>query len=207
MTSRVRSKLITRKQAEQEETATLPNVSCFFTKETWQFRNISSILFTRLKTNSSKFIIRFSIPYSIEIGHAAPEYLTISTQEIAAFTKLNVRTIESVFRILSQAGAIQFVPSVSATAYVASKVDVETYKRAIERTSSHDTKSILESLLRLHGTSDVLGCEADHTQRISAQIRPQRFEREPNAFNSPTIWTFRIQAALRRHKLQNAHRT
>ncbi len=98
-------------------------------------------------------------PFSIEIGHAAPEYLTISTQEIAAFTKLNVRTIESVFRILSQAGAIQFVPSVSATAYVASKVDVETYKRAIERTSSHDTKSILESLLRLHGTTMFSGAK------------------------------------------------
>ncbi len=90
---------------------------------------------------------------SIAIDRTEPEYLTISTQKISALTKINARTIESVFRILSQVDSIQFVPSVSATAYVMSKVDMETYKRAMERTSSHDTKSILESLLRLHGTA------------------------------------------------------
>ncbi|MFZ1082063.1 MAG: RecQ family ATP-dependent DNA helicase, partial [Candidatus Kryptoniota bacterium] len=89
---------------------------------------------------------------SIAVGSAAPEYLTISTQKISALTKISARTVESVFRILSQAGSIQFVPSVSATAYVRARVDMGTYKRAMERTSSHDTKSILESLLRLHGT-------------------------------------------------------
>lgn len=90
---------------------------------------------------------------SIPAGNAAQEYLTVSTQKITELTNLNARTIDSVFRILSQAGTIQFIPSVSATAYVYSKVNTEAYKRAIERTASHDTKSILETLLRLHGTA------------------------------------------------------
>ncbi len=90
---------------------------------------------------------------SIPVGQTAPEYLTVSTQKIAELIKLNTRTVDSVFRILSQNGFIQFIPSISANAYVQSKVDIESFKRAIQRTSSHDTKSILETLLRLYGTA------------------------------------------------------
>jgi len=90
--------------------------------------------------------------FSVPVGQIAEDYLTVSPHRIGELTKLNSRTVESVFRILAQNKLIQFIPSVSATAYVRSKVDIDSYKRAIDRTSSHDTKAVLEVLLRLYGT-------------------------------------------------------
>ncbi len=109
-----------------------------------------------LYPNQDEFVKAYNSIFdslSIEVGGSIPEYSTISTQKIASLTKLNTRTVESVLRILSQAGSIQFIPSISAASYVRSRVDAESYKHAMERTSSQDTKAILDSLLRIHGTA------------------------------------------------------
>lgn len=90
---------------------------------------------------------------AIAVGSIPEEYLTISTQEISLLTKLNPRIIDSVFRILSQRELIQLMPNISASAYVRSRVDMASYRRAIEKTSSNDSKAVLESILRLHGNA------------------------------------------------------
>lgn len=90
---------------------------------------------------------------SVAVGGMAEDYLTVSIQEISGTTKLNSRTVDSVFRILSRNGLIQLMPSISASAFVRSKVDMGTFRRAIEKTASHDSKAVLESLLRLFGNA------------------------------------------------------
>ncbi len=90
---------------------------------------------------------------SIPVGTTAKEYQSVSSQKIVELTKLDARTVDSVFRILSQNGIIQLIPSISAKAYVRSTVDVVAYRRAMDRTSSNDTRSVLDTLLRLYGTS------------------------------------------------------
>ncbi len=90
---------------------------------------------------------------SVAVGALRDDYLTISPQDVAGKAKLNSRTVDSVLRILSSKGLIQLMPSISASARVQSKVDMPSYRRAIERTSSHDSKAVLESLLRLHGNA------------------------------------------------------
>ncbi|MCL5268091.1 MAG: RecQ family ATP-dependent DNA helicase [Bacteroidetes bacterium] len=90
---------------------------------------------------------------SIPVGETAQEYQTVSSQKIVGLTKLDTRTIDSVFRILSQDNMIQLIPNVSAKAYIRSTVDMATYRRALDRTSSNDTRSLLDTLLRLYGTS------------------------------------------------------
>ncbi len=108
---------------------------------------------------------------SVAVGTTSDNYLTISTQQVADLTKVNARTVDSVLRILSQKGYIQMMPSISANAYVRAKVDMESYRRAIEKTGSHDSRSVLETLLRLYGSAifseekpvriDELGRKAD----------------------------------------------
>ncbi len=90
---------------------------------------------------------------SIPVDAAPQEYQTISLQKVAELAGLDTRTIDSVFRILSQNGMIQLMPSVSANAYVGSKLDIQSYRRAMDRTASNDTRSVLDTLLRLYGTS------------------------------------------------------
>ncbi len=90
---------------------------------------------------------------SVAVGSIRDEYLTISTRQISELTNLNARTVDSVFRILSQRGLIQLMPSISANAYVRAKVDMGAYKRAIEKTASHDSKAVLDTLLRLYGSA------------------------------------------------------
>lgn len=90
---------------------------------------------------------------SIAIGAMPEDYLTISTQEVSGLTKLSPRTADSVLRMLSQTGLIQLMPSISASAHVRSKVDMASYRRAIEKTSSHDSRAVLEAILRIHGNA------------------------------------------------------
>lgn len=90
---------------------------------------------------------------SVAVGTSRDDYLTMSPQDVAERTKLNTRTVDSVLRILSGNSLIQLMPSISASAQVRSKVDMSAYRRAIEKTSSHDSKAVLESLLRLHGNA------------------------------------------------------
>lgn len=90
---------------------------------------------------------------SIAVGVMPDDYLTVSTQEIARLTKLNTRTIDSVLRTLAQKSLIQLMPSISASAYVRAKVDMGAYRRAIEKTASHDSKAVLEAVLRIHGNA------------------------------------------------------
>ncbi len=89
----------------------------------------------------------------VGVGNLRDDHITISPQQIAESTKLNTRTVDSVFRILSQKGLIQLMPNISANAYVRSKVEMTSYRQAIEKTSSHDSKSVLEALLRLYGNA------------------------------------------------------
>ncbi len=104
---------------------------------------------------------------SIQVGDRAEDYLTTSVPEIANRTGLAARKIESVINILSQANAIQLLPNVSGTAYINSRVDMDSFKRAIERTSSHDTKLVLESILRLFGSSVFLSPQAVSLEELS----------------------------------------
>ncbi len=90
---------------------------------------------------------------SVQVGILRDDYLTTSARRIAELTSLNVRTIDSVLRILSQRELIQLLPSISANAYVRSKVDIDSYRRAIEKTASNDSRSVLETLLRIHGNA------------------------------------------------------
>ncbi len=90
---------------------------------------------------------------SIPAGHISQDYLSISSRKVAEMTKLNARTVGSVLRIMEQHGLIRQMPSISANAYVKSTVDPESYSRALQRTSSRDSKAVLETLLRLHGTT------------------------------------------------------
>jgi len=90
---------------------------------------------------------------SIPVGGKSEGYMTVSPQAVSSLSGLNVRTIDSVLRVMSQSNLIQPVPSISASAQVRSRVDATAYRRALERTSSHDTRSILDTLLRLYGTS------------------------------------------------------
>ncbi len=94
---------------------------------------------------------------SIAVGSMPEEYLTVSTREISGLTKLNTRTVDSILRILSQGGLIQLMPSISASAQVRSKVDMGSYRRAIEKTSSHDSRAVLEAILRIHGNAAFSG--------------------------------------------------
>jgi ATP-dependent DNA helicase RecQ len=90
---------------------------------------------------------------SITVGGILEEIIAVSPQHIATLAKLDARTVESVLRILAQANLIRFTPSSSATAHVKAKVNPESYKYAMQRTASHDTRVVLESLLRLYGTA------------------------------------------------------
>ncbi len=90
---------------------------------------------------------------SVAIGSMPEEYLTVSTREVSGLTKLNARTVDSVLRILSQSGLIQLMPSISASAHVRATVDMGSYRRAIEKTSSHDSRAVLDAILRIHGNA------------------------------------------------------
>ncbi len=104
---------------------------------------------------------------SMSVGFRAEEYQTVSLQGISELTKLDVRTIDSVLRIMSQNGMITLVPSVSGRASLRSVVDVQTYRRALEKTSSHDTKGVLDALLRLYGTSIFGGAQPVTVEEIA----------------------------------------
>lgn len=90
---------------------------------------------------------------SIAVGSIREDYITISPQEVAGRTKLSSRTVDSVLRILSTNGLVRLMPSISASAQVRSIVDMPAYRHAIEKTASRDSRSVLEALLRLHGTA------------------------------------------------------
>ncbi len=90
---------------------------------------------------------------SVGVSSTREDFLTVSTQKLAEVTGANGRTIDAVFRILSQSGLLQIMPSISATAYVSSKMDMTSYRRAVEKTSSHDSRAVLEALLRMHGSA------------------------------------------------------
>lgn len=104
---------------------------------------------------------------SIQINDKSENYLTISASDVADRTKLSSRKIESVINILAQSNAIQLVPSVSASAYIRSKVDMDSMKRAIDRTSSHDTRLVLETILRLFGSSVFLEAQSVSLEELS----------------------------------------
>jgi ATP-dependent DNA helicase RecQ len=90
---------------------------------------------------------------SVQTGDRSEDYLTVDVSKIADHAKLSNRKIESTINILTKSNLIQIVPDVSAAAYIRSKVDMASYRSAIDRTSSHDTRAVLESILRLFGNS------------------------------------------------------
>jgi len=104
---------------------------------------------------------------SIQVGDKPENYLTIDASKIADRTELNTRKIESVINILSQSNLIQLVPSISAAAYIRSEVDMNSFRGAINRTSSHDTRLVLEAILRLFGNSVFLEPQAVSLEELS----------------------------------------
>jgi ATP-dependent DNA helicase RecQ len=104
---------------------------------------------------------------SIHLGEKPEDYLTVDVSKIAGLTKLSSRKINSIINILAQSGLIQLVPSVSATAYVRSKVGMDSFKDALAKTSSQDTKLVLDTLLRLYGSSVFLGRQAVTLEELS----------------------------------------
>ncbi len=90
---------------------------------------------------------------NVAVGAMPDEYLTISSHDVSGATRLNARTVDSVLRILSTNRLIQLMPSISANAYVRAVVDMDSYRRAIEKTASHDSKAVLEAILRIHGNA------------------------------------------------------
>lgn len=104
---------------------------------------------------------------SIQVDDKSADHLTISSADVADRTRLSSRKIESVINILAQSNAIQLVPSVSAAAYIRSKVDMDSMKRAIDRTSSHDTRLVLETILRLFGSSVFLEAQSVSLEELS----------------------------------------
>ncbi len=116
---------------------------------------------------------------SVGVGSMQEDYLTISPKEIAEKTRLNSRTVDSVLRILSSNGLIQEMPSISASAQVRSVVEMTAYRRAIVRTASHDSRSVLEALLRLHGNALFFGPVSVRIDELGrkAQIGPSNVSR------------------------------
>lgn len=104
---------------------------------------------------------------SVQVGDKSESYLTIDLSKISDQTKLSNRKVESVINVLAQVNCIQIVPSVSATAYIRSKVDMSSFKSAIDRTSSHDTRIVLESILRLFGNSVFLEAQPTSLEELS----------------------------------------
>ncbi len=91
--------------------------------------------------------------FAVSVGSRIHEYLSISPQKVGAATKLNARIIDSTLKIMAHEGLIDLVPSISSDAYIKSTISPESYRRAIERTSSHDSRVVLEAIMRLHGTA------------------------------------------------------
>jgi len=104
---------------------------------------------------------------SIQVGDKSENYLTVDVLKIASREKLSARKIESIINILSQSKLIQLVPSVSAATYVRSKVDMDSFRGAIDRTSSHDTRLVLEAILRIFGNSVFLESQAVSLEELS----------------------------------------
>ncbi len=104
---------------------------------------------------------------SIHVGDKSEGYLTIDLSGISGQNKMSGRKVGSVINILAQANLIQIAPSVSATAYIRSKVDMISYRSAIDRTSSIDTRLILESILRLFGNSVFTESQATSLEELS----------------------------------------
>ena len=90
---------------------------------------------------------------SVAVHSRAEDFVTVSTQKLAESTGLNARIVDAVIRILTQNRWIQIVPGVSANSFVQSKLDAASYKRALERTASSDTRAVLEGLLRTYGNA------------------------------------------------------
>ncbi|HUI29560.1 MAG TPA: RecQ family ATP-dependent DNA helicase [Candidatus Acidoferrales bacterium] len=105
--------------------------------------------------------------FSIHVGDRSETNLTVDASEIAGRTRLNSRKIESVVNILARSNVIQLAPNASAAAHIRSKVDMDSFKRAIDRTSSHDTRLILETILRLFGSSVFLEPQTASLEELS----------------------------------------
>ncbi len=104
---------------------------------------------------------------SIQVGEKSEEYQTVEVSETSVRTKISTGKIGSVINLLAQKKVILLVPSVSASAHIRSKVDVDSYKSAIDRTSSRDTRLVLETLLRLLGTEIFNGPQVFTLEELS----------------------------------------
>ncbi|MGC8652910.1 MAG: RecQ family ATP-dependent DNA helicase [Candidatus Kryptoniota bacterium] len=91
--------------------------------------------------------------FQVPVGTRLNEYITISTAEIGKKLNLNSRTVDSVLRIMSQHNLIKIMPGNTGLGTVRSILDVSSVRRVIDRTSSIETKAVLDSLLRIYGSS------------------------------------------------------
>lgn len=104
---------------------------------------------------------------SVAVGRLPDDYLTVSPGSISETTHLNPRTVDSVLRIMSSNRLIQLMPSISANAYVRVIVDMASYRRAIEKTASNDSRAVLETILRIHGNAVFSEKRALRTEEVA----------------------------------------
>jgi len=105
--------------------------------------------------------------FQIPVGTKINEFLTVSTAEIGKKLNLNQRVVDSVLRILSQNNLIKILPMNAAPGTVKSLVDISSIRRTIDKTSSFETKAVLESLLRSYGSSITFAAQYINFEDIS----------------------------------------